>query len=171
MSRHGARTAAPPRFRNPAPGLAPVRVARSLGRSPLLVHVGLVEVVEHAVKRRHLAVRIGNDGEVDVGRPGNEVVNVLDPAGVGRDVVGGESDELGAVSAGTRPRSRVCRRDHGDARPTLTPLDSKSAYESATAESSVVQTGVCGVSGESKSLPKPEPEPEPTPTPMPAPHP
>lgn len=112
------------------------------------VDVGLVQVVEHAVEGRHRAVLVGNDGEVDVagaGRAG-EGVNVLDPALVAGDIVGRETNEL-LMSApilhaangchAARRRYRSCQNGL-----TLTPREAKSPAERATAESSVVQTGV-----------------------------
>lgn len=57
-----------------------------------LVDVGLVEVVEHTVGGSDASVLVTDDGEVELST--GEVVNVLDPAVVRVDVVGGKTDQL-----------------------------------------------------------------------------
>lgn len=63
-------------------------------RHPLLVDVGLVELVEHAVQRRHVPVLVPDDGEIEIRAGGGEGVDVFYPVVVGSNVVGGEADEL-----------------------------------------------------------------------------
>jgi hypothetical protein len=53
----------------------------------LLVDVGLVQVVEHAVQGRNVSVLVTDNGELEVST--SEVVYVLDPSVVRVDVVGG----------------------------------------------------------------------------------
>jgi len=67
-------------------------------RQSLLIDVGAVLLVEHAVQLGNLSALVGDDGEIKRG-PAGEVVDVLDPAGVGLGVVGGETNELGSVLA------------------------------------------------------------------------
>lgn len=131
---------------------------------PLGVDVGGVLVVEHVVEGGNLAVLVANNGEIDVGGPLGERVNVLDPAVVAVDVVGRETDELHVLCVDAAVKksrkegsvSKDLARISMDALPeirgslrrrwgrwlTFTPRDSKSAADWATAESSVVQTGV-----------------------------
>ena len=62
---------------------------------PLLVNVGLVELVEHPVKSCDLSRLIGNDREVYGRLAGSgKVVDVLDPTSVRLGVVGRQTDEL-----------------------------------------------------------------------------
>ena len=58
----------------------------------LRINIGGVLVVDHIVQVGDLALGIGDDGEFEVGA-GN-FVDVLDPAVVGLDVVGTQTDEL-----------------------------------------------------------------------------
>lgn len=54
----------------------------------LLVHIGLVLLVQHSIELRNLSVLIGNDGEVESWSVGVQSVDIFDPSGVGFDVVG-----------------------------------------------------------------------------------
>lgn len=58
----------------------------------LLVDVGGVLVVNHVVQVGDLALRVGDDGELEVGVV--DLVDVLDPAVVGLDTVGAQTNEL-----------------------------------------------------------------------------
>lgn len=58
----------------------------------LLVNVGGVLVVDHVVEVGDLALRVGDDGELEAGA--SDLIDVLDPAVVGLDVVGTQTDEL-----------------------------------------------------------------------------
>jgi len=60
----------------------------------LLVDIGLVEVVEHAIESGDFSAFIGDDWEIEAGSVGVQGVNVLDPAGVRVDIVGGKADQL-----------------------------------------------------------------------------
>lgn len=64
-------------------------------RNTLLVDIRLVLSVQHSIKLRNLSVLISDDGEVEGWSVGVERVDVFDPAGVGVDVVGGKTDQLG----------------------------------------------------------------------------
>lgn len=56
------------------------------------VDVGGVLVVDHVVLVGDLALGVGDDGELEVGA--SDLVDVLDPAVVGLDAVGAQTDEL-----------------------------------------------------------------------------
>lgn len=56
------------------------------------VDVGGVLVVDHVVQVGDLALGVGDDGELEVGA--GDLVDVLDPAVVGLDAVGAQTDEL-----------------------------------------------------------------------------
>lgn len=58
----------------------------------LRVHVGGVLVVDHVVQVGDLALRVGDDGELQAGA--SHLINVLDPAVVGLDTVGAETNQL-----------------------------------------------------------------------------
>lgn len=59
---------------------------------PLGVHVGGVLVVNHVVGVGNLALRVGHDGELELGA--SNLVDVLDPGVVRVDAVGTETDHL-----------------------------------------------------------------------------
>lgn len=61
----------------------------------LLIDIGGILVVEHIIKIGYLAGFVADDGEAE-GRAGN-FVNVLDPATMALNGVGGEADELDAA--------------------------------------------------------------------------
>lgn len=61
------------------------------------VDVGSVLIVNHVVQVGDLAVRIGNNGELEAGA--SDLINVLDPAVVGLDIVGAKTDELKPASS------------------------------------------------------------------------
>jgi len=61
----------------------------------LLVNVGGVVVVDHVVKVGNLALRVGDDGELEVGA--SHLIDVLDPGVVRVDVVGAQADQLHAA--------------------------------------------------------------------------
>lgn len=71
---------------------------RADGQSHTLgVDVGGVLVVDHVVQVGDLALRVGDDGELEVGA--GDLVDVLDPAVVGLDLVGAQANELDTASS------------------------------------------------------------------------
>lgn len=60
-----------------------------------LVVVVIVVVSLHVVKVGNLALLVGNDGEVDLGA--GDILDVVDPALVGAEGVGRETDQLDAA--------------------------------------------------------------------------
>lgn len=70
-------------------------------------------MVQHAVQLGDLSVLVADNGEIELGAIRLKLVDVLDPALVRGDVVGGQADELERrVSAG---RSRAEGETHLDA--------------------------------------------------------
>lgn len=68
------------------------------GQSQTLgIDVGGVLVVDHVVQVGDLALGVGNDGELQLGA--RDLIDVLDPAVVGLDVVGAQTDELDTASS------------------------------------------------------------------------
>lgn len=63
----------------------------------LRVDVGGVLVVDHVVLVGDLALGVGDDGELQLGA--GDLIDVLDPAVVGLDTVGAETDQLDATSS------------------------------------------------------------------------
>lgn len=52
-------------------------------------------MIQHIIQIRHLALLVPNDGKPQLGIA--DLVDVLDPAAVGVDSVGGQADELGVA--------------------------------------------------------------------------
>lgn len=68
------------------------------GQSQTLgVDVGGVLVVDHVVQVGDLALGVGDDGELQLGA--GDLIDILDPAVVGLDVVGAQTDELDTTSS------------------------------------------------------------------------
>lgn len=71
---------------------------RANGQSHALrVDVGGVLVVDHVVEVGNLALRVGDDGELEVGAI--DLVDVLDPAVMGLSSVGTQTNELDTTSS------------------------------------------------------------------------
>ena len=61
----------------------------------LLVDIGFIQVIQHAIQGRDIAVFVADDGEVEARSIGREGVDVFYPAGMRGDVVDGKANELG----------------------------------------------------------------------------
>ena len=59
------------------------------------IDVGSILVIKHVIRKGDLALLITNDGEGQLGA--GDLIDILDPAAVGLDGVGGEADELSAA--------------------------------------------------------------------------